>query len=94
MYYFYAALPDAKNVLQGKIAHWLKHSVGGTPKDVKRICGAFEYSSTSLDKTRCDAAWFERHPDEVFARAGFVIIKLPMEPDWIIHLYNQRGTAD
>ncbi len=27
-------------------------------------------------------------------RVGFVVTNLPMEPDWIIHFYNQRGTAE
>lgn len=25
---------------------------------------------------------------------GFVVTKMPMMPDWIIRLYNQRGTAE
>ena len=27
-------------------------------------------------------------------RVGFVVSNLPMEPDWIIRFYNQRGTAE
>lgn len=27
-------------------------------------------------------------------RVGFVVTNLPMEPDWIIWFYNQRGTAE
>ncbi|WP_040617079.1 IS1380 family transposase, partial [Roseibium sp. TrichSKD4] len=27
-------------------------------------------------------------------RVGFVVTNLPMEPEWIIRFYNQRGTAE
>jgi len=30
----------------------------------------------------------------LFPRVGFVVTNLPMEPDWIIRFYNQRGTAE
>ncbi len=36
----------------------------------------------------------EWHPGELFPRVGFVVTNLPMEPDWIIHFYNRRGTAE
>mgnify|MGYP002467855528 FL=1 len=36
----------------------------------------------------------EWHPGDLFPRAGFVVTNLPMEPDWIIRFYNQRGTAE
>jgi hypothetical protein len=31
---------------------------------------------------------------DLFPRAGFVVTNLPMEPNWIIRFYNQRGTAE
>jgi hypothetical protein len=36
----------------------------------------------------------EWHPGAFFPRVGLVISNLPMEPDWIIRFYNQRGTAE
>ena len=33
-------------------------------------------------------------PGDRFPRVGFVVTNLPMEPDWIIRFYNQRGTAE
>jgi hypothetical protein len=36
----------------------------------------------------------EWYPGELFPRVGFVVTNLPMDPDWIIHFYNQRGTAE
>jgi len=30
----------------------------------------------------------------LFPRVGFVVTNLPMDPDWIIHFDNQRGTAE
>ena len=35
----------------------------------------------------------EWHPGELFPRVGFVVTNMPMEADWIIQFYNQRGTA-
>jgi hypothetical protein len=36
----------------------------------------------------------EWHRGELFPRVGFVVTNLPMDPDWIIHFCNQRGTAE
>lgn len=64
------------------------------PKGVKRIYGDFEYQATSRDKPRRVIAKVEWHPGELFPRVGFVVTNMPMEPDWIIRFYNQRGTAE
>jgi len=92
--YFYAIRLRANRVLQGKIAHLLKRPVGRLPKGVKRIHGDFQYQAASWDKPRRVIAKVEWHPGELFPRVGFVVTNLPMEPDWIIRLYNQRGTAE
>jgi len=92
--YFYAIRLRANRVLQGKIAHLLKRPVGRPPKGVKRIYGDFEYRAASWDKHRRVIAKVEWHPGELFPRVGFVVTNLPMEPDWIIRFYNQRGTAE
>ena len=31
---------------------------------------------------------------ELFPRVGFIVTNLPMEPDWVVRFYNQRGTAE
>lgn len=36
----------------------------------------------------------EWHPGELFPRVGFIVTNIPMEPDWIVCFYNQRGTAE
>lgn len=40
------------------------------------------------------ATLMEWHQSALFPRVGFVVTSLPMEPDWIIHFSNQRGTAE
>jgi len=91
--YYYAIRLRTNRVLQGRIAHLLKRPVGRPPKGVKRIYGDFEYQAASWDKPRRVIAKVEWHPGELFPRVGFVVTNMPMEPDWIIQFYNQRGTA-
>jgi hypothetical protein len=90
----YAIRLRANRVLQGRIAHLLKRPVGRPPKSVKLIYGDIEYQAASWDKPRRVAAKVEWHPGEMFPRVGFVVTDFPMEPDWIIRFYNQRGTAE
>jgi hypothetical protein len=92
--YHYAIRIRVNRVLQGKIAHLLKRPVGRPPKGVKRIYGDFEYQAASWDKPRRVIAKVEWHPGALLPRVGFVVSNLPMEPDWIIRFYNQRGTAE
>ena len=92
--YYYAIRLRANRVLQGRIAHLLKRPVGRPPNYVRRIYGDFEYQAASWDKPRRVVAKVEWHPGELFPRVGFVVTNLPMEPDWIIRFYNQRGTAE
>ena len=92
--YFCAIRLRANRVLQGRIGHLLKRPVGRPPKGVKRVYGDFEYQAASWNKSRRVVAKVEWHPGELFPRVGFVVTNLPMEPDWIIRFYNQRGTAE
>ena len=92
--YFYAIRLRANRVLQGKITHLLKRPVGRPPNHVRRLYGDFEYQAASWNKPRRVIAKVEWHPGELFPRVGFVVTNLPMEPDWIIRFYNQRGTAE
>ena len=92
--YFYAIRLRTNRVLQGKIAHLLKRPVGRPPNHVRRTYGDFQYQAASWDKPRRVIAKVEWHPGELFPRVGFVVTNMPMEADWIIQFYNQRGTAE
>ena len=92
--YFYAIRLRTNRVLQGKIAHLLKRPVGRPPNHVRRTCGDFQYQAASWDKPRRVIAKVEWPPGELFPRVGFVVTNMPMEADWIIQFYNQRGTAE
>jgi len=36
----------------------------------------------------------EWHPGELFPKVGFIVTNRPMETDWLVRFYNQRGTAE
>jgi hypothetical protein len=36
----------------------------------------------------------EWHPGELFPKVGLIVTNLPLETDWLVRLYNQRGTAE
>src|SRR6056297_3570337 len=93
--YFYAIRLPANNVLRAKIAHRLTRPVGRPSQTkVKRFYEDFEYQAASWDKPRRVIAKIEWHPGELFPRVGFIVTNLPMDPDWIVKFYNQRGTAE
>jgi hypothetical protein len=84
--YFYAIRLYAKRVLQGKIAHRFK-------RPVFEICSASEVTlNTALRPKTCVAA--SPYGIPVRCSPASVVTTLPMEPDWIIHLNNQRGTDE
>src|SRR3546814_2282507 len=60
------------------------------------VCSSdlFEYQAASWDKPRRVIAKIEWHPGELFPKVGFIVTNLPMEPDWVVRFYNQRGTAE
>ena len=93
--YFYAIRLPTNAVLREKISHQLTRPVGRPPKTkVKRFYEDFEYQAQSWDKPRRVIAKIEWHPGELFPRVGFIVTNLPMEPDWVVRFYNQRGTAE
>ena len=59
-----------------------------------RSLSDFEYQAASWDKPRRVIAKIEWHPGELFPKVGFIVTNLPMEPDWVVRFYNQRGTAE
>ncbi|WP_371061395.1 IS1380 family transposase [Rhodosalinus sp. 5P4] len=93
--YFYAIRLPTNAVLREKIAHQLTRPVGRPSKTkVKRFYEDFQYQAQSWDKPRSVIAKIEWHPGELFPRVGFIVTNLPMEPDWVVRFYNQRGTAE
>jgi hypothetical protein len=93
--YFYAIRLPANNVLREKIAHWLTRPVGRPSlTKVKRFFEDFDYQAASWGKERRVIAKIEWHPGELFPRVGFIVTNLPMESDWVVRFYNQRGTAE
>jgi hypothetical protein len=93
--YFYAIRLPANAVLKDKIAHRLTRPVGRPSQSkVKRLYEDFHYQAASWDKERRVIAKIEWHPGELFPRVGFIVTNLPMEPDWVVRFYNQRGTAE
>jgi len=52
------------------------------------------YQAQSWDTSRRVIAKIEWRPGELFPRVDFIVTHLPMEPDWVVWFYNQRGTAE
>ena len=93
--YFYAIRLPANSVLKEKISHRLTRPVGRPSQTkIKRFHEDFEYQAQSWDEPRRVIAKIEWHPGELFPRVGFIVTNLPMEPDWVVRFYNQRGTAE
>jgi hypothetical protein len=69
-----------------------------TPSQLTAQTGARLFVKKGLDTTRPNMegviAKIEWHPGELFPRVGFIVTNLPMEPDWVVRFYNQRGTAE
>ena len=79
--YFYAIRLKGDPVLQEAISHLLMRPVGRPPNYVRRFYHDFEYRAALWDKARCVIAKVEWHPGDLFPRVGFVVTKLPMEPE-------------
>ena len=93
--YFYAIRVPTNAVLREKIAHRMTRPVGRpSPTKVKRLYEDFEYQAQSWERPRRVIAKIEWHPGELFPKVGFIVTNLPMEPDWVVGFYNQRGTAE
>ncbi len=93
--YFHAIRLPANAVLREKIAHRLTRPVGRPSlTKVKRFFEDFHYQAQSWEDERRVIAKIEWHPGELFPRVGFIVTNLPMEPDWVVRFYNQRGTAE
>ena len=92
--YLYAIRVPANAVLREKIAHQLTRPVGRPSlTKVNRFYEDSHYRALSWEEERRVIAKIEWHPGELFPRVGFIVTNLPMEPDWVVRFYNQRGTA-
>jgi hypothetical protein len=93
--YFYTIRLPSNAVLKEKIAYRLTRPVGRPSlTKVKRIYEEIEYQAQSWDKPRRVIAKIEWHPGELFPKIGFIVTNMPMDPDWVVRFYNQRGTAE
>jgi len=61
---------------------------------VKRLYEDFSYQAQSRDKERRVIAKIEWRPGELFPKVGFIVTNLPIEPEWDVRFYNQRGIAE
>lgn len=85
----------ANTILREEIAHRLTRPVRRPSlTKVKRFYEDFQYQAASWGKERRVIAKIEWHPGELFPRVAFIVTNLPMEPDWVVRFYNQRGTAE
>ena len=92
--FFHAIQLPANTAVREKIAHRLTRPVSRPSKTkVKRFFEDFQYRAASWAKKRRVIAKIEWHPSELFPRAGFIVTNQPMEPDWGVRFYNQRGAA-
>lgn len=62
--------------------------------NVKWFYEAFQYQAASWDKECGVIAKIEWHPGELLPRSGFIANNMPMDPDWVVHFYDRRGTAE
>jgi len=93
--YFYAIRLPTNAVLRSRIAHRMTRPVGRPSQTkVKRLYEDIEYQAQSWDKPRRVIAKIEWHPGELFPKVGFIVTNMPMDPDWVVRFYNQRGTAE
>ena len=80
--------------MREKIAPRLTQPVGRPSlTKVNRFYEDFHYRAQSWEEERRVIAKIEWHPGELFSLVGFIVTNLPMEPDWVVRFYNQRGTA-
>ena len=93
--YFYAIRLPTNAMLREKFTHRLTRPVGRPSlTKFKRSYEDFHYQAQSWEDERRVIAKIEWHPGELFTRVGFIVTNLPMDPDWVVHFYNQRGAAE
>jgi hypothetical protein len=84
----------ANRVLQDKIGHLLKRSVGRPPHEVRRYYASFRYQAQSWSKPRHVVAKIEWYPGELYPSVGFIVTNLARSAEGIVTFYNRRGTCE
>jgi len=92
--FVYAIRLPKNQVLQESISHLLKRPVGRPPNHVRRYYASFSYQAGSWDKKRRVVAKVEWHPDDLYARVGFIVTNLSRSAERVTWFYNQRGKAE
>jgi hypothetical protein len=92
--FLYAIRLPKNQVLQESIAHLLTRPVGRPPNHVRRYYASFSYKAGSWDKKRRVVAKVEWHPDDLYARVGFIVTNLSRSAERVTWFYNQRGKAE
>ena len=84
----------ANRVLQERIGHLLKRSLGRLPHEVRRYYASFSYQAQGWNKPRRVVAKVEWHRGELYPRVGFIVTNLARPAERIVAFYNQRGTCE
>jgi hypothetical protein len=92
--FLYAIRLPKNQVLQESIAHLLTRPVGRPPNHVQRYYASFSYQAGSWDRKRRVVAKVEWHPDDLYARVGFIVTNLSRSAERVTWFYNQRGKAE
>ena len=92
--FLYAIRLPANDVVQREIDFLLTRPVGRPPKRPIIFYYDFRYQAGSWDRSRRVVAKVEWHSGELFPRVGFIVTNLTARPEGVVHLYNQRGTAE
>jgi hypothetical protein len=92
--FLYAIRLPKNQVLQESISHLLTRPVGRPPNHVQRYYASFSYQAGSWDRKRRVVAKVEWHPDDLYARVGFIVTNLSRSAERVTWFYNQRGKAE
>jgi hypothetical protein len=92
--FLYAIRLPKNQALLESIAHLLTRPVGRPPNHVRRYYASFSYQAGSWDKKRRVVAKVEWHPDDLYARVGFIVTNLSRSAERVTWFYNQRGKAE
>jgi hypothetical protein len=90
----YAIRLPANQILQARISHLLKRSVGRPAHYVERFYKSFRYQAASWSRPRRVVAKVEWHFGELFPRVGFIVKNVRRKSKHVVEFYNQRGTAE
>jgi len=92
--FLYAIRLPKNQVLQESISHLLTRPVGRPPNHVRRYYASFSYQAGRWDRKRRVVAKVEWHPDDLYARVGFIVTNLSRSAERVTWFYNQRGKAE